>query len=218
MNANWSLDSGRTVDFRVVERPGVDSRNPFKQYQRRRSGRLGQRFHMVIVPDGFETPTYDGEAMLRAWGDTEKGQTVGFWLDNEAAQHPFAGLTRRTPTVVGQLFAGAFVILDCDGSPVDVEAQAALEDSSASRGRKLSSQAHLIITGQRFCQYLEETSGWTAKLRATGRSWTPEQARLYVKWRIEVESLSDLDRDAKKATAFHELIRKPFALWNGDPP
>lgn len=213
IDAQWSLGSGRTVDFRIIEVPGEDRINPFKQYQRKRGGRVGQCFYATIVRDGESIPTYTGDLMLAGWGDSSsKGQWASYWIDEDSNLHPFAGFTRRSTGVVGQTFAAAFVILTEPGGNIDASAPAG---RSIQAPRKLSADAHLMITGPFFRQWLEEKSEYTQALHQKGQTWTAETARRYVKWLLGIESLADLDRMAEKATMFHEKIRRPFAKWNG---
>ena len=193
--------------------------NPFKEYQKRRNGHVGQRFHAVIVTHGETTPLYDGEMMMRGWANTERGKTVKFWLDNEATTHPFAGCRKRSGSEVGTLFMGVLVELHDDGSAVD-QGQRGVADG---KPRKLSAQVHLMITSERFCQFMTERSNKTAALHKRKLSWSSPypgrpgetMARAYVKSFLKLESLSDLDRDPAKAEQFHKVFRIPFARWNG---
>lgn len=217
LNAQWSLDSGRTVELRIVEQPGVDRVNPFKQYTRRRAGHVGQLFAAAICEVGFERLVYGSDLMLAGWGDTsDKGQWVRFWLDEEADRHPFAGFRRRAGKELGQFFMLALVLLDTDGQPIDPHAVAITEAAAApKKGRTFAQSAHLMITGNLFVQYLREKSDWTGKLRKKGQEWTPELARRYVKYVLGIESLSDLDRFPEKVALFHREIREPFSKWSG---
>lgn len=189
--------------------------NPFKEYVRRRNGKVGQRFIAAIVPVGFETAAYDGEVMLAGWADTEKGKTVKFWLDEEAERHPFAGYDKRT-TKPGSLFMGAFRLLNDDQSDGDVTHEA----ETGQQGRRLSSQIHLMVTSPLFCQFLTERSKKTENLQSQGLRWDSMHngemmSKAYVKKVLGIESLSDLDRDATKAQEFHDVFRKRFAKWSG---
>lgn len=214
LNAQWALDSGRTVDLRIVEEPGHDKVNPFKQYQRKRAGRVGQSFHAVIVADGDTRSAYDGPVMLAGWGDSsDKGQWVRWWLDEESALHPFAGFTRRSGMGLGKFFAAVVALT--------VEPGGCLQDAHETGGdkqpapRKLSADAHLIVTSQRFGQWLEEKCEYTTRLHEEGRKWDAQTAKKYVKWKLKVESLSDLDRIEEKAEQFHKEFRIPYSKWNG---
>lgn len=211
LNASWSLDSGRMAEFRLIEKPDDGPEHPFKEYQKRRNGKVGQRFGVSIVPDESTTPAYDGELMLAGWTNSHEGKSVKFWLDEEAERHPFAGYTRRSKTAPGSLFAAAFVVIDETGAVDRMQEEQAKEP----KRRKLSAQAHLMITSTLFCNYLRERCAYTVTLRKKGRDWTPDSARGYVKWLIGVTSLSDIDWDTSAAERFHVLVRKPFARYNG---
>lgn len=75
------------------------------------------------------------------------------------------------------------------------------------RGRKLSSSVYLLVRGQRFLQWLKETKGTLVK------EWTGELAHRYIKHVINVESLSDLDRDTAAVERYHKEIRRPYERW-----
>jgi len=203
-NAKWELDTGRTVEFRIVYYSDEPVKHPFREYQRQRGGKVGQRFHAVIVPDGFEVAAYASEVMLCAWADNQGGRTVKFWLDHEAEHHPFAGYKKYSGKEVGSMFSAALRVLeDCPDTPKEEQP----------KRRKFSQDAFLIITSEKYRQYLKERSGLTAVLEKRGLSWTPEFAKQYIKKKLNIESLSDLDRDPKKADLFHKLVRKPFLEW-----
>lgn len=67
------------------------------------------------------------------------------------------------------------------------------------------------MTNPQFVQFLRETKPNTA-------NWTPEIARRYAKTLIQVESLSDLDRDAAAAERFRNMIGKPYDQWRYQYP
>jgi hypothetical protein len=86
-------------------------------------------------------------------------------------------------------------------------------DRGAARGsRKLSSSAHLLLISPMFCQYLKETKPNLVK------SWTPTIAREYAKQLIEVESLSDLDRDRGAVERYDTMVRRPYDRWRSQDP
>lgn len=189
--------------------------NPFKQFVRRRNGKVGQRFMAAIVPVGFDEPAYSGEVMLAGWADTEKGKTARFWLDEEADRHPFAGYDKRS-SKPGSLFMGAFRLLNDDQTNGDATEQAEQQQV----GRRLSSQIHLMVTSPLFCQFLTERNSKTANLQAQGLRWDSMHngemmSKAFVKRFLGIESLADLDRDAPKAERFHEVFRKRFLKWSG---
>lgn len=214
MGASWSLDTGRVAEFRLIEvTDGADCVHPFRAFQRRRGGRVGQCFRAVFVEHANVRTTYDDELQLMGWADTSgsSGRTVKFWLDEEADRHPFAGYDKRTTSKPGSLFSMLLVQLADNGHPVDQADQAAAEGAGRTRGKqKLSSAAHLIITQPLFVQFCAETFPKTPR-----GGWTPETTKRFVKWRLGIESLSDLDRDEAKAQDFHSVFRKPYLAWRG---
>lgn len=186
--------------------------NPFKEYQKRRNGKVGQRFHGAIVEIDTQQSLYDGELMLAGWADTEKGKTVKFWIDEEASTHPFAGCKKRTGSDVGTFMMGVLVLLNCDQQPLAEEIE--------SRGRSLSSQIHLMITGPLFVAFMTERSQRTEFLHSKGLRWDSMykgemMTKAYVKSFLKIESLSVLDHDKEKAELFHKVFREKFARWSG---
>lgn len=217
LNAKWELASGRTVEFRLIETADMAKQlNPFKEYQKRRNGHVGQRFHTAIVPVGSDVPAYDGEVMLCGWSDSERGKTVKWWLDEEADRHPFAGYGRRSHSSPGSLFMAAFTLLSDEGKAEDEDQKGVAEG----RGRRLSSQVHLMITSRMFVRFMTERSQKTPTLQRKGLSWDSVHngemmTKAYVKKLLGIESLNDLDRDATKAEQFHRIFRIPYASWSG---
>lgn len=190
--------------------------NPFKDYQKRRNGKVGQRFHATFADIDTGNITYDSEVMLCGWADTERGKTVKLWLDEEADRHPFCGYHKRSSTGTGSFFIGLFVLIDCDGKPID-EKQ---EERAQGGGRRLSSQIHLMITSDLFVRFMTERSKKTATLTKQGLAWDSlhkgeMMTKAYIKSFLKIESLADLDRDESKAKQFHEVFRKPFSNWSG---
>lgn len=178
--------------------------HPFKRFQKKRGGKVGTRFHMTCAQaKGSEgLLVYNGEAMLASWSDSSNpGQTVRLWLDDEAERHPFAGFARRNRNLPGDMFGLVLVELTDDQVPVDQRAEEKLRPR-----RKLSQDAHLIVTSDMFVRYLTEMR--------PQRHWDANSARQYVKDALGIESLSDLDRNPAVAKEFHERIRKPYARWN----
>lgn len=214
LNARWDLDSGRTVEFRIVEQPGEDRVNPFKKCQKRRGGRVGQIFRSVVVTTDTQSITYDSEFMLCGWGESSnKGQWVSFWLDEDASLHPFAGFRRRSGDGLGRFFMVVLSVIDDEGRPTDIVVEQGIIRSNTPTAkriiRRLSQDAHVIVTGDLFIQWLKE------KIH-TEKEWTPELSKKWAREKIGVESLSEIDTDKDKANKFHTLIRLPFSEWAGN--
>jgi hypothetical protein len=231
INAQWSLDTGRTVELRLAG-DAYTRLHPFKRFQQRRNGRMGTRFRCAVAnPDDGNRIAFASEVMLAGWKDSSYGgQSFTLWLDEEADRHPFAGFGRRKNGTPGQMFIIALVEIDDNdeavgqqqrerahgsgGVPATIGAPGtavARTGAPPARGRKLSSVAHLIVTSPMFVRYLQETRPNLAK-------WTPELARRWVKGEINVESLSQLDRESAAAKRFEEQIRKPYARWSEQEP
>lgn len=205
LNAKWDLDSGRTVEFRITGEFS-SMRHPFKDFTRKRNGRVGTRFKSVCARSAVGEIQYDGEMMLADWQEKPgTGMTVRFWLDDEATAHPFAGCTKRGRSAPGEMFALALVELN----EMNERVQPDQEDLQHGRKKRtLSQDAHLMVTSEMFVQYLREMSP-----RKDG--WSPQSAKDYVKAKLGIESLSVLDHDPAKRADFHEKIRRPYADWNG---
>ena len=219
LNAKWELSSGRTVEVRLVEtEDSEETINPFKEYQKRRANRLGQRFHACVTEVATAKTVYDGEMQLCGWAHTERGKTAKFWLDEEASAHPFSGYEKRSDSKPGSMFMCAFVVLDDDQSAVNVEAEKKFK--AAFEGRRLSSQVHLMITSPLFCRFMTERSQKTTSLHEQGLQWSSihkgeMMTKAYIKQYLRIESLADLDRDETKAKLFHRVFRQPYSEWAG---
>ena len=69
LDAKWDLLSGRTVKFRLMEEPAKPIlMHPFASFIRRRGGRVGTRFQMVMTLIGEDEPMFNGEVMLMSGG------------------------------------------------------------------------------------------------------------------------------------------------------
>lgn len=243
INAAWSLDQGRTVELRLCG-DAYDRNHPFKKFQRMRAGRMGTRFRCAVAnPDCANAIVFASEVMLAGWKDSSyAGQTITLWLDEEAERHPFAGFARRKNGTPGQMFIIALVEVDDNdeavrqqqrdsaheagssgvpapaGGPARVPGTAVATQAPGANGRRrgvrqLSSTAHLMVTSAMFVRYLQET-----RPRLVRDKWTPDLARRWVKSEINVESLSQLDREPAAAKRFEEQIRKPYARWGEQEP
>ena len=199
INARWDLESGRTVDFRIAG-DGFERMHPFKRFQKKRNGRLGTIFAAAIADSNGEVRV-NSEVMLKGWSESATGgQQFSLWLDDEAAVHPFAGCRHRKREEPGEMFKVSLIELQDDASQTPQEATV--------RTRKPSNDAHLLVTGSMFVQYLRETKPNMAQ-------WTPELAKQYVKSRLGIESLSLLDRIPLKVREYQEQIVRPFERWRG---
>lgn len=193
------------VEMRLVQTEAqFSAHNPFHQHQRRRGGRMGALFRAVFVDHLTQQITYDDTVQLAAWTTSNSGHSVKFWLDELASTHPFAGFIKRTAKQPGSMFT--MVLAEIPEDPV-----ADTEEDGPKR-RRLSAQAHLIVTSALFVQYLTERP---PRVLPIAGDPTPESVRAWVKRRLGIESLSDLDHLEDRAEAFHRYIRRPFLEWQG---
>lgn len=139
---------------------------------------------------------FQGEVQLAGWNDTHsQGCRVTFWLPTAEDLEPFRLATIRKGKVAGQLFQMVLVEIDPDNGDKPIAHP--------------SNSAHLMLTGEQFLDYA----------RAMGpkrEHWDSARAREWAKYVMQVSSLSELDSDPQALARYHELVRKPFARWNGD--
>ncbi len=215
LDAKWDLISGRTVKFRLMEEPGKPiMMHPFAHFIRRRGGRVGTRFHMVMTVIGKDEPMFTGEVMLMSGGQPlGQGFWVSFWLDDEADHHPFAGYRGRRGDTPGDMYSAAFVELDDDDSAIDQRKRALVEDAHARATQKLSQYCYLLCSNKMFILYLEERE--PVNEQAQTIKWWAKEDRVarWVRWRCNIESRAELDTNPKAANIFHEQIREPYADW-----
>lgn len=215
LDAKWDLNAGRTVKFRLMEEPGKPIlMHPFLSFTRRRGGRVGTRFQMVMTVIGKDEPMFNGELMLMSGGQPlGQGFWVSFWLDEESHHHPFAGYRGRKGDRPGDMFSAAFVELDDDDTAIDQDKRAKVEDAHARAGQKLSQYCYLLCHNEMFILYLEERALVNDKARSIHWWAKDDRVARWVRWRCEIESRAELDTNKKAATIFHEQIREPYADW-----
>lgn len=202
INARWDLESGRSVDFRIAG-DGFERMHPFKRFQRKRNGRLGTRFAAAIA-DSQGVVRLNDEVMLKGWSESATGgQQVSLWLDDEASLHPFAGCKHRRRDEPGEMFKLSLIELQDDQTPDPEQREGKV------RTRTISQQAHLLVTGSMFVQYMRETKD---HIRS---DWDGNLAKQWVKSRLDIESLGDLDKLPAKAQEYREQIVRPFERWQG---
>lgn len=215
LDAKWDLNHGRTVKFRLMEEPGRPIlMHPFASFTRRRGGRVGTRFQMVMTRNGSEEPMFNGEVMLMSGGQPlGQGFWVSFWLDDEADHHPFAGYRGRRGDTPGETFSAAFVELDDDDEPIHQDKRGRVEEAHARAGQKLSQYCYLLCNNEMFLQYLSERAMVNGKQYTA--AWWAEKNRSarWIRWKCAIESRSELDTNTTAARIFHEEIREPYADW-----
>ena len=136
---------------------------------------------------------FQGEMMLAGWQESHtQGVRVTFWLADANALDPFRSATVRKGKTAGQRYMAVLVEIGEDEKPI----------------RHPSNDAHLLLTGPDFLRY--------AKSMGPGRElWDPTRAREWAKYVAGVKSLSEIDSDPQALVRYEQLVRKPFARWNG---
>ena len=215
LDASWGLTDGRQVKFRLVEGPGELGVHPFKQFTRRRGGRVGTRFQVAFVHVDSQKVFDTMEVMLAGGGEPlGQGQWVKFWIDDESSNHPFAGYHGRGKDKPGDIFGAALVEVADDEEPVDQEKRARLEHGTR-RKQHLSQFAALLSSNHNFLQYLTEKAVIEGELRSTEWWKADDHVARWIRWMCHISSRSELDSNEKAARIFHEEIRKPFNDWYG---
>jgi len=215
LDAKWDLNNGRTVKFRLMEEPDKPIlMHPFATFIRRRGGRVGTRFQMVMTVIGKDEPMFNGELMLMSGGQPlGQGFWVSFWIDDEADHHPFAGYRGRKGDTPGDMYSAAFVELDDDDSAIDQDKRALVEDAHARASQKLSQYCYMLCNNEMFILYLEEREPVNEEAQ-TIKWWAKEnRVARWVRWRCNIESRAELDTNKEAARIFHEQIREPYADW-----
>jgi hypothetical protein len=131
LSAQWDLQNGRTVTFRICGEP-FGRTHPFKKYQQRRGGRVGSRFRAAFARTTTGEALGSFDLMLMAWKDSSTaGQQVSFWIDDEPTAHPFCGCAYRRNGTPGDVFALVLVELDDEDKPIDQERRDRLDGPGA---------------------------------------------------------------------------------------
>lgn len=145
-----------------------------------------------------DVKTIQLEVMFAGWQDHHaQGPRIVFWLPDDADLEQFRALTVKKGRTAGHRFMMVLAEIGDDEKPVP-------EDPM--KKRHLSSEAHLLVTGTMFKRYV-------ISLRPDATDWDTEKVRRWVKHKIEVESLSELDSDPAAAKRYDAIIRRPFAEW-----
>lgn len=205
LEASWDLNNGRTVKLRIIpERHS--SAHPFEGFVRNRGGRVGARFFATFKAVDLDTAVFESEVMLAGGGNVlGQGSWVKFWLDDLPHGHPFGGYHGRSKERPGTMFMMVLVELADDDTPK--------ADEQPANRKRLSQSAALMCMDTFFHQWLSET------VQVRGRRLSPQQwaaddmAARWMRWTLEIESRSELDRDERAANRFHTEIRIPFRNW-----
>lgn len=136
---------------------------------------------------------YEGEVWLLGWAESHNsGCKITLALSDPDELEKFRSVTLRKGRVAGQRFQIVLVELSEDEKPVPQSKHHASRD------------AHLMVTGENYIRYINET---------LGNDWKAGQVRLHAKHQMKVDSLSELDTDPAALRRFHELVRRPFEQW-----
>lgn len=138
---------------------------------------------------------FQGEVMLAGWGESHNGGAkLTLWLPDPSDLDPFRSVTMKKGKIAGQRFMMVLVEIGEDETPV------------APQKHHHSSDAHLMVTGAAFVNYVRDTI-------AGASAWDAAQCRMWAKHSMQVDSLSELDTDPAALKRFHEIIRRPFEEW-----
>lgn len=138
-------------------------------------------------------PAFTGEVMLAGWQETHNGGAkVTFWLPSSEELEPFRMATVRKGKTAGQRYMCVLVEVDTDEKPV----------------AHPSNSAHLMIMTEAFLAYAKESG-------PNREHWDGQRARAWAKYLIGVKSLAEIDSDPQALARYHEMVRRPFAQWNG---
>ncbi len=218
IDAEWKLNSGRTVKFRLVSDNGPLIVHPFLTFVRRRGNRVGTRFMVAATRVGEEQTFFQGEMMLAGGGNPlGQGMWVRFWLDEEATAHPFSGCAGRRGDEPGDMFEAAFVELDDDDQPINQEKRDRVE-KPRKKGGALCRWAAMRSHDKLFLHYLAENIQLPDHKTRPVSWWDKpgeDHVARYIRWVCQIESRADLDLNPRAAEIFHERIRRPYSEWRG---
>jgi hypothetical protein len=200
--AKWTDKEGSTVTFKLPMGQQEDHRNPFYYYTKRRKGRAGTRFMMVVVDQKLRQEIYKDEAMLCGWNDSQtNGHTVKFWLTHDHMGHPFEGYERHEP----ERFYISMVEIDDDQEPIDQQVREKVEKSAKRPSERLSYAAVMLCKNEGFWTWLTETTNVAVN--------SEDDARIVMLDMLGLPSRGILDKNEYQAKRFHEIVRKPFVEW-----
>ena len=231
LEARWTDKDGHTVKFQIAS-PNESKPNPFKQFTKRRGNRAGTRFKsgMAEINGKFE---YGGEVMLAGWGDTStQGYTVQFWVEppsnGTGLFHPFEGFTRGKSSFMMALYE----LDDTTDEVIDQEQRARIEKATNTeplrdddktrvvpstslhetpqrKQKLLSNYAAMLCLNPDFWDWINITNSTVSPVM------DQESAKQWMCNQLEIDSRKEIDADPAVAHKYHELIRKPFAEYNG---
>ncbi len=211
-SAAWGDEAGSTVTFKLPMNSTGESRNPFHSFTKRRKGRAGTRFFMVVTTsEDVPQSIYKDEVMLAGWNDSQQnGHTVKFWICNDNMGHPFEGLSRT------QEMALVLSELDDDNEPIDQKMRERVEQQHDTSKQKLSNVAALFCRTPAFWEFTQDIP-----LAIFPGATDDESAKQWMYQELGINSRAELDSSEQLAQQFDLKIRKPYQDWydanKGDP-
>lgn len=210
--AKWTDKDGSTVTFKLPMAGMENQRNPFEKWTKRRKGHAGTRFMMACKQQ--EMLVYADEAMLAGWNDSQTtGHTVKFWLAMDQLGHPFEGFERHNDQ-----FYISLVELDDDQEIIDQKVRDRVESASKRPSERLSYVAAMLCKNEGFWEWLNHDE--RIKQRIKEGHADPlnmeEEARQWILRALSIGSRAELDKDPALAQRFHQNIRRPFLMWQGE--
>lgn len=215
--AKWTDKDGSTVTFKLPMAGMEGQRNPFEKWTKRRKGRAGTRFMAVIaraIDPWRGEMIYEDEVMLAGWNDSQTtGHTVKLWLVSDTLGHPFEGFERHKDR-----FAISLVELDDDQEPIDQEMRDKVESSGKRPSERLSYVAAMLCKNEGFWEWIGHDERIKQRIREGEADPLnlEEEARQWILRGLSIGSRSELDKDPVLAERFHNEIRRPFLMWQGE--
>jgi hypothetical protein len=205
---DWNDEAGSTVTFKLPMQGMEEQRNPFERYTKRRKGRAGTRFYMIVTTVESQPQTlYDDEVMLAGWNDSQsKGHTVKFWISNDIMGHPFEGISRK------QELAIALAEMDDDNEPIDQRVRDRVEQAGIKPSQRVSYVAAMLCKSPMFHAWLGHDEWVKQQAREVPADWEDIATRWLYR-HLQIDSRSELDSDETKAEKFHNTIRRPYLSW-----
>lgn len=205
--AKWTDREGSTVTFKLPMAGMEGQRNPFEKWTKRRKGMAGTRFVMVCADKDMGQVIYQDEVMLAGWNDSQStGHTVKFWLCSDVLGHPFEGYTRHD-----NYFVITMVELDDDQVPIDQKMRDKVESKAKTPSERLSYVAAMLCKNEGFWTYLQEND-WEMRDKEDAEAY----ARQFILETLGIDTRAELDKDPVIAERFHNEIRRPFLMWQGE--
>lgn len=140
---------------------------------------------------------FQGEMMLAGWTDGHSaGPKIAFYLADKRDLDVFRDMTVKKGNMAGQRFMAVLVELGADEKPVALG---------------LSQRAALMCKSMGFWQFVEAKTGFARE----GAAAREEHATVYLRQFCDVDSRSELDRNARAATLY-QLLLTEYLAFNGE--